>query len=99
MRFRSYLKEDIIQKALELPEPEVGEEYDKDYVSKIIEILNQAMEKAEQMEDGEAKDSIIADLKDKTEKWENLDKETKPEGPNLPPELLMAPEPAGGEEA
>jgi len=90
MRLAKFMKEDITTDALEIGEPEVGKKYSDDYVSKRVDILQKALKKirGKAMND-DAKEAIMADLNDKLDKWENVDKETKaPE----PPAVGAAPE-------
>lgn len=103
MRLKRFLNEEnSIKKGLAIDEPEVGNEYDEEEIASKKEILQIAigkqteilskMKKSNASDDQlEAARAIMADLKDKQEKWDNPEKETKSQGPN--------PEPAmGGEE-
>lgn len=101
MRLQQYLKEEnVIQKALDIEEPDVGGEYDNAEISDMLELINIAIGKQSEKisklrksgsdEELDTARSILKDLKDKEEKLENHEKETKPAGPN--------PEPAAGEE-
>lgn len=89
MRFVKFMKEDVTD-ALEVNEPEVGKKYSDEYVSKRIDIIQNAIKKVRgQKMNDDAKEAIMADLNDKLDKWENVDKETKPvpiAGPEAPPE-------------
>jgi 3-hydroxyacyl-CoA dehydrogenase len=85
MRLEKYIKEeDIVQKALALDEPEVGGDYNEDYVNKRVDIITTALESIKG--DDEASEAIIRDLKDKLEKWENVEKYSKPKKSAPPPE-------------
>jgi hypothetical protein len=92
MRLEKYIKEeDVVQKALALDEPEVGGDYSEDYVNKRKDIITAALESIKG--DDEATEAMIADLKDKLDKWENVKKETKPKKPAPPPEEKKEEEP------
>ena len=80
--------------ALNVDEPEVAKKYSDEYVAKRIAIIQDALKKVRgKSMDDEAKEAIMADLNDKLDKWENVDKETAATEPpaTAPPE--------GGEEA
>ena len=90
MRFVRFMNEDVTD-ALEVNEPEVGKKYSDEYVSKRIDIIQAAIKKVRgQKMNDDAKEAIMADLNDKLDKWENVDKETKPPiaGPEAPPETI-----------
>ena len=94
MRFVKFMKEDVTD-ALEVNEPEVGKKYSDEYVSKRIDIIQNAIKKVRgQKMNDDAKEAIMADLNDKLDKWENVDKETKAPkpvptaGPEAPPETI-----------
>ena len=100
MRLNRYLRE---EEALQVGEPEPGEEYTPEEVADKLEKLQIAIGKQAELikklgksnsnEDKlEAARSIMKDLKDKLDKWENWKEEVKSKGPN--PEPAMA----GGEE-
>ncbi len=89
MRFEKFMREDTSD-ALNVDEPEVAKKYSEEYVAKRIAIIQDAIKKVRgKSMDDEAKEAIMADLNDKLDKWENVDKETKaPE----PPAVGAAPE-------
>lgn len=78
MRLTSYLKEDVVSQAMDIPEPKVGGDYPSEKVNRYIEIINKALQAMTKKEENEANDAIVADLRDKKKKWSNVDKETKP---------------------
>jgi hypothetical protein len=79
MKFKKYLtEENVISKALALPEPEVGGEYPPEKVKRYLELINKALEAMKNKEENETNDAIVQDLRDKKKKWSNVDKETKP---------------------
>jgi len=78
MKFKNYLKEDAISKALDLPEPDVGGDYPQEKVERYIKIIDAAMSAMTKKEESEANDAIVSDLRDKKKKWQNVKKETKP---------------------
>jgi hypothetical protein len=78
MKFKNYLTEDAVSKALDLPEPDVGGDYPQEKVERYIKIIDAAMSAMTKKEESEANDAIVADLRDKKKKWENVKKETKP---------------------
>lgn len=78
MRYLKYLKEDSVSKAMDLPEPKVGEDYPSEKIERYIEIINAALKDMTKRKESEANDAIISDLRDKKKKWSNVDKETKP---------------------
>ena len=99
MRLKNYLnEEDLIKKGLSVDEPEVGEKYSDEDIEKKKKIIEKALSMAEKQEDSESKDAIIADLQDKLNKWENVDKETKKAGPSIPAEILATIPPEEPEE-
>ena len=108
MRLRRFLnEEDMIKKALAIDEPEVNNEYTEEEIAANKEILQIAIGKQTEIlsklrkgsnndDQLDAARAIMADLKDKEEKWDNPEKETKSQGPN-PPEAMgggMEEEPA-----
>lgn len=78
MKFYKFINEDKISAALSLPEPEVGGDYPKEKVERYIKIIDAAMSAMTKKEESEANDAIVADLRDKKKKWQNVKKETKP---------------------
>ena len=78
MRLKNFLNEDIVAQALDLPEPEVGDKYPPEKVNRYLEIINKALDAMKKKEENDANDAIVADLRDKKEKWGNVEKETKP---------------------
>jgi len=87
MRLYKYLnEEDIVQKALKIDEPEVGEEYPKDEVKEKLSLLQSAIDVQSKIvdkdEDDKALQAILDDLMDKKDKWINWKKEVKSKGPN-----------------
>jgi hypothetical protein len=79
MGLRNYLtEEDIVTKALELPEPEVGGDYAPEKGKRYVEIINKALDAMKKKEENDANDAIVADLRNKKKAWKNVDKETKP---------------------
>jgi hypothetical protein len=77
MRLAKFMKEDTTD-ALNVDEPEVAKKYSEEYVAKRISIIQDALKKVRgKSMDDEAKEAIMADLNDKLDKWENVDKETK----------------------
>ena len=77
MRLAKFMREDTTD-ALNVDEPEVAKKYSEDYVAKRISIIQAALKKVRgKSMDDEAKEAIMADLNDKLDKWENVDKETK----------------------
>jgi len=98
MRLTRFLnEEDVIKKALSIPEPEVGETYSDEEVKEYITVLKDAL--GSKGADG----AMIKDIQDKLDKWENVDSETKPAGPVIPAVDRLAAQPpegeGGGEEA
>ena len=83
MRYFSYLKEDIIQKALALDEPETGKDYPSEKVKRYLEMINKALEAMKSKEENDTNDSIVQDLRDKKKKWSNVKGETKPKKTKL----------------
>ena len=82
MRFEKFMREDTSD-ALNVDEPEVSKKYSDEYVAKRIAIIQDALKKVRgKSMDDEAKEAIMADLNDKLDKWENVEKETK--APELP---------------
>jgi hypothetical protein len=79
MKFYKFLnEEDIIKKAMDLPEPEIGGSYPEEKVQRYIEMIDKALSAMENKEENDANDAIVQDLRDKKKKWSNVDKETKP---------------------
>lgn len=98
MRFTRFLKEDSVSAALSLDEPEVGRKYTTSGVKKKLEIINQAISELGKKEHTEAADAKMADLKDKQEKWSNVDSETKPAPTQDTRQDTAGEEPPPGEE-
>ncbi len=95
MRFNSYLTEDVVSKALAIPEPDVGGNYAPEKAKRYVEIINKALESMRSKEESDANDAIIQDLRDKKSKWSNVDKSTKPtktKQEDPPPEQEPPPE-------
>jgi hypothetical protein len=102
MRFQRWLmneEDNIIQKALDIKEPEVNMKYDESTVADNVESLKIAIGKQTELiknikddEEIEVARGILNDLEDKLKKWKNWKDETKSQGPNpeptLPPETL-----------
>lgn len=78
MKYLNYLREDAIKKALAIKEPETGGKYPSEEVERYKKMIDAAMKQASKLEQSEANDAIIADLRDKKKKWSNVDSETKP---------------------
>lgn len=79
MRYLKYLKEeDAISRALDIEEPDVGAKYPHEKVERYIEMIDAGIKAMTKKEESEANDAIMADLRDKKDKWENVKKETKP---------------------
>jgi hypothetical protein len=78
MKYLNYLIEDAIKKALAIKEPETGGKYPSEEVERYKKMIDAAMKQASKLEQSEANDAIIADLRDKKKKWSNVDSETKP---------------------
>lgn len=73
MKFYKFLnEEDIIQKALNLDEPEKGEEYPPEKVKRYLDIIDKALEAMKNAENNDANDAIVEDLRDKKKKWSNV---------------------------
>lgn len=89
MRLTNYLNEDDIQKGLSVDEPESGGKYSDESVKEKIKVIEKALSMAKKQKNSEASDAIVADLEDKLDKWENVDRETKPAGPSIPAEILV----------
>jgi len=104
MRFSRFLnEEDAVKKGLAVDEPEVNTEYTEEEIAANKEIIQIAIgkqtETLSKLRKGNGSDdeldaarAVMADLKDKQEKWDNPEKESKSQGPN--PEPAMG----GGEE-
>lgn len=88
MRLFDYIYEGIVDKALSIGEPEVGKKYMDDYVEKVKSQLKTALAQAKKDSyvDDDAKNAVLSDLQDKLNKWENVEKETKPAKPPAKPE-------------
>lgn len=100
MRLKNFLNEDIVKQALDLPEPETGGDYPSEKVKRYLDMINKALEAMKKKEENDANDAIVADLRDKKEKWSNIDKETKPVKlkPSEPPTEKEPAEPTPPEE-
>ena len=82
MRLKKYLNEEnMIAKALSLPEPEDGGEYSDEVVNGYLKIINQALSDIEDASDDESDMAMRSDILDKKEKWENWKEEVKADGP------------------
>lgn len=91
MRFYNYINEmevdddeaekdaktDIIKKALEIDEPEVGQDYTDGERERKVSIIQKALDHASDKKN-DVDISIIKDLKDKKQKWIKVKKEVKP---------------------
>ena len=78
MKLKNFLKEGIVQQALNIPEPEVGGDYPPEKVKRYMEIIDKALDAMKDKDNNDANDAIVADLRDKKKKWGSVDKETKP---------------------
>ena len=78
MKYLQYLREDAIKKALAIKEPETGGEYPSEEIERYKKMIDAALKQASKLEQSEANDAIVADLRDKKKKWDNVDSETKP---------------------
>ena len=79
MKFKRYItEENIVTKALGLPEPKVGGSYADEKVKRYLDIIDQALKAMGKKEENDTNDAIVQDLRDKKKKWSNVDKETKP---------------------
>lgn len=78
MRFKKFLNEGIVQNALDLPEPKIGQKYPSEKIKRYLEMISKALKEMSSKEENEANDAIVADLRDKKDKWSNVKKETKP---------------------
>jgi hypothetical protein len=85
MRFEKYLNENY-KKALNIGEPETGGKYSDDAVARRIKEIEAGIKDANKLPDNEAKEGILADLEDKLDKWQNVDKETEAPKAAAPPE-------------
>lgn len=83
MKFEKYITENAVQKALAIKEPEVAKKYNDNLIKKYKDMIESALAEAEKMEDSDSKDAIVADLEDKLDKWNNVNKETT--APKPPP--------------
>lgn len=88
MRFNKFLQENVVQDALALSEPEIGKKYPDAVIAKKKSLIQQAISSLEgkKMANDEAKEAMMADLVDKQEKWNNVEKETAPPDPPKKPE-------------
>ena len=95
MKLKKFLIESDISKALDLPEPEVGEDYPSEKVKRYIDIIDKALESMKSKEENDSNDAVVADLRDKKKKWSNTDKATKPVKvkKDIPPEQQQADDP------
>jgi len=96
MRYFRYLtEENVISKALNLPEPKVGGDYPPEKVKRYIKIIEDALAAMANKEESESNDAIVSDLRDKKSKWKNVNKETKPTKTKLevPPDQEEEPPP------
>ena len=78
MKLRQLLEGNIVDQALALPEPEVGDDYASEKVKRYLEIINKALDSMKSKDNNDANDAIVADLRDKKKKWSGVDKETAP---------------------
>jgi hypothetical protein len=78
MRFNNYLTEDIVSKALSIPEPKVGQKYPPEKAKRYVEIIDKALASMRDREESDTNDAIVEDLRDKKQKWSNVKKATKP---------------------
>jgi len=86
MRLNRYIKEeDSVKNALDIGEPEVNGKYSERVIADNIDKIKKAISNLSKPKN-DADEAILSDLEDKLEKWENVDKETKPSGPAKPPE-------------
>lgn len=88
MRLRRFITEnDIVQIGLNIDEPQISLKYsDKETKENIYSIKKAISGLKKEKLDPKVRDAKFRDLMDKLEKWQNLDKSTKPAGPNIPPE-------------
>jgi len=94
MRLNRFLTEEgAVQSALDIEEPEVDGKYSERVINDNIDKIEKAISKLGKPKD-DAEEAILSDLEDKLDKWNNVDKETKPAGPGKPPE---GEQPAGEE--
>jgi hypothetical protein len=77
MRYLKYLKEDAVSAALDIPEPEVGENT-PEKVKRYPTDHRCCYKCNDKKDESEANDAVISDLRDKKSKWSNVKKETKP---------------------
>jgi hypothetical protein len=79
MKFLKYItEENVVSKALALPEPKVGGSYPDEKVKRYLDLIDQALNAMKKKEENDTNDAIVQDLRDKKKKWSNVDKETKP---------------------
>lgn len=95
MKFQNYLKEDAVSKALDIPEPDVGGKYPAEKVKRYVQDIDAGIQAMTKRDESEANDAIVADLRDKKNKWKNVKKETKPTKTKLelPPDQDQEEEP------
>ncbi len=78
MKYYNFLNEDVISKALNLPEPKIGGDYASEKVKRYIKMIEAALSAMKKKEENDANDAIVQDLRNKKKAWQNVDKETKP---------------------
>jgi hypothetical protein len=88
-------EQNIVSKALALPEPKVGGEYPSEKVKRYLKIIDNAIKAMMKKEESDKNDAIMEDLRDKKSKWKNVDKETEPTKTKLelPPDQEEEPPP------
>ena len=88
MRFQNFLKEDVVSKALAIPEPEYKKQYDPDIAERYLDTLTIAIDKLKEQYSGmdydpekdvdnpklAAGEAKLKDLQDKYNKWEEIAK-------------------------
>jgi hypothetical protein len=87
MRFKKFLKEDVVKQALNIEEPKVGRKYSEDLIDKRVKQIQKALDSIN-IKDRHT-EAMAADLEDKLDKWSNVEKETqapKPPPTEAPPE-------------
>lgn len=67
-----------ISSALALDEPQVGKKYGTSAIKRKLEMINAAISELGKKEQTDATEAQMADLEDKRDKWQNVDKETEP---------------------
>jgi hypothetical protein len=82
-RLSKFLEESVVQDALAIEEPDVGGQYTDERVEAHLKKINSAIKelRGSGKYDDEAKEAMMADLNDKLDKWENVERETKPAPP------------------